>query len=64
MQEQDRADARRQMEAHEYAIKAALTDRANGAGLKARMSDERFTRYVLSQLAKFNAMRSEARGEE
>ena len=48
------------MEAHEYAIKAALTDRANGRGLMARMSDERFTRYVLSQLAKFNAMRSEA----
>lgn len=46
------------MHGRRFAITCALMDRETGGGLMARMSDERFERYVASQVRQFNEWRN------
>lgn len=47
------------MNAHGYAMRSAILDRADGLGLMARMDGERFRRWLLNHLEEFESWREQ-----
>lgn len=46
------------MNGHGYNLRSAILDRCDGLGLMAKMSDERFARYIAKELAALEEQRS------